>query len=140
MSIRVRFSEKGFHHPAFGRLGRGKNAGQIYKLPDSFAEKETIKVPIMDNTSKPPKKIGEKEVTRFKNLPESAEIISEDEFAEMQEEAADAGEKVTAVTPTVATPEQLDKVTGKGHVPKAQSAQERTTGRKPAKRKSARAK
>lgn len=38
MSITVRFSKRGFYHPAFGRLGMGDNAGRIYELPDFFKQ------------------------------------------------------------------------------------------------------
>jgi hypothetical protein len=37
MPINVRFDKSGFYHPAFGRMGRGKNAGRVYSLPDFFA-------------------------------------------------------------------------------------------------------
>jgi len=37
MPITVRFDKVGFYHPAFGRMGRGKNAGRVYTLPDFFA-------------------------------------------------------------------------------------------------------
>lgn len=37
MSINVRFDKVGFYHPAYGRMGRGKNAGRVYQLPDFFA-------------------------------------------------------------------------------------------------------
>lgn len=37
MPINVRFDKVGFYHPAFGRMGRGKNAGRVYNLPDFFA-------------------------------------------------------------------------------------------------------
>jgi hypothetical protein len=37
MPINVRFDKVGFYHPAFGRMGRGKNAGRVYTLPDFFA-------------------------------------------------------------------------------------------------------
>lgn len=36
MPINVRFGKNGFYHPAFGRMGRGKNAGRVYTLPDFF--------------------------------------------------------------------------------------------------------
>jgi hypothetical protein len=36
MPINVRFDKVGFYHPAFGRMGRGKNAGRVYTLPDFF--------------------------------------------------------------------------------------------------------
>jgi hypothetical protein len=38
MPINVRFDKAGFYHPAFGRMGRGKNAGRVYSLPDFFSE------------------------------------------------------------------------------------------------------
>lgn len=129
MAIRVRFGTHGFHHPAFGRLGRGKNADRIYVLPDEFAEKETIKIPTMDNTARPPRKTGEIEVTRYKHLPASAEIISDEDFKEMVEEANLTGEEPPkAARPITATPEALEKVTGRGKTQKRQDAQERTTG------------
>ena len=37
MPITVRFDKVGFYHPAYGRMGRGKNAGRVYSLPDFFA-------------------------------------------------------------------------------------------------------
>jgi hypothetical protein len=37
MPINVRFDKNGFYHPAYGRMGRGKNAGRVYTLPDFFA-------------------------------------------------------------------------------------------------------
>ncbi len=36
MPINVRFDKVGFYHPAYGRMGRGKNAGRVYTLPDFF--------------------------------------------------------------------------------------------------------
>jgi len=38
MAINVRFDKNGYYHPAYGRMGRGKNAGRIYSLPDCFAD------------------------------------------------------------------------------------------------------
>jgi len=37
MTINVQFDKAGFYHPAFGRMGRSKNAGRVYSLPDFFA-------------------------------------------------------------------------------------------------------
>lgn len=137
MAIRVRFDQNGFYHPAYGRLGRGKNAGRIYVLPDVFGEKETIEVDVMDATHKPPQPTGKKKtITRLKNLPNTAEIIDADVVEELQELAdegdQDAAEELAeikqAAKPPVATQEALDKVTGRGKVAKPQSAQERTTG------------
>lgn len=145
MAIKVRFDNNGWYHPAYGRLGRGKNAGLVYRLPDMFGEKETIKVPVMDRTAKPPKQIAEKEVTRFKYLPETAEVLDDEAWEDLVEEAKDAGEdppktvKPTASELVDGDPEQ---VAGRGREPKAQDAQERTTGtssKRPARRKAVRA-
>lgn len=137
MAITVRFDKNGFYHPAYGRLGRGKNEGKIYKLPDAFGEVETIRVPLMDHTAKPPRESGKfKEITRFKNIPSTAEIIKQDMIEELEYAAeegdTDAAEELAEIKaakqPKVATPEALEKVTGRGKVAKAQSAKERTTG------------
>ncbi len=144
MAIRVRFDKNGFYHPAFGRLGRGKNEGRIYVLPDVFGEVETIKVPIMNPAHKPPIPTGEyKEITRFKNIPSSSVIISKDEVSDLEARAEEGdpeakeelAEIKAAIAPKVATPEHLEKVTGRGNVAAAQSAQERTTGTKRRSRK-----
>lgn len=87
MAINVRFAKTGWYHPSFGRLGIGKNLNKVYKLPDQFAEQETIKVPVLDRTSKPPRQVGEKEVTRYKYLPSSAEVIPDPELEEEIEAA-----------------------------------------------------
>lgn len=34
--MKVRFSKNGFFHPAFGRMGRGKQAGDVYELDDEI--------------------------------------------------------------------------------------------------------
>ena len=136
MPIKVRFSKNGFYHPAYGRLGRGKNEGRVYMLPDIFGEKETYEVEIRDPTSKPPRVVGKREVTRYKNIPSDAEIIDEN-VVDGLKQAINSGDNdaveelkeiENARMPTVATPEALEKVTGRGHTPKAQSAKERTTG------------
>jgi hypothetical protein len=145
MAIKVRFDKDGFHHPAYGRLGRGKDAGRVYLLPDQFGEKEEHTIDIMDNSSKPPRKVGEKKVTRYKYLPRSAEIIGEDVVEELTAAAdegdPDAAEELDAIKkamrPAVATEEQLAKVTGGPKRAKAQGAEERTTGRRRSARKAA---
>jgi hypothetical protein len=38
MPVNVRFDKNGFYHPAFGRMGRGKNAGRVYSLPEFFVK------------------------------------------------------------------------------------------------------
>jgi len=143
MAIRVRFDNNGWYHPAYGRLGRGKDAGQVYRLPDMFSETETIKVPVMDRTSKPPRQIGEKEITRYKHLPQSAKILDDEAWeAELEEAAEHNEEPPKAVTPTASelVDETAEQIAGRGKETKAQSAQERTTGtsKRPSRRKAVR--
>jgi hypothetical protein len=129
MAIRVRFSRDGWYHPAFGRLGRGKGTDVIYRLPDQFGEEETIVVPIMDHTSKPPRQVSEKEITRYKYLPESAHTIDDEEFADLEEAAESENEaKPKAITPKTAEADALEEVTGRGKTKKVQSAEDRTAG------------
>ena len=116
MPIKVRFDKNGFYSPVYGRLGRGKNEGRVYTLPDEFGMRETIKVPVMDRSTKPPKQIGEKEVTRYKLLPSSATIIDEEYVSELRDELEHTGgddakeiedelEQIKhAVRPKIATP------------------------------------
>ena len=137
MAIRVRFDKNGFYHPAYGRLGRGKNEGRVYVLPDAFGETEEVKIAIMNPSHKPPIPTGEyKTRKRFKLLPSTAEIISQDEVKELQELAEEGDEEAKeqleeikqALAPKVATPEHLERVTGGPRKGKAQDATERTTG------------
>lgn len=130
MPIKVRFDKNGWYHPAYGRLGRGKkNEGKTYLLPDMFGERETIKVPIIERSPKPPKQVGEKEITRFKYLPSTARIIDDETFAEEVTAAEDSGEPVPQVERPLESelvgPERLP---GQRKPNKPQSAQERTTG------------
>ena len=149
MPIKVRFDKNGFHSSVYGRLGRGKNEGRVYTLPDEYGIVETVKVPVMDNSSKPPKMVGEKEITRYKNIPSSAEIIDDGYVAELLEdlentggdEAAEIEDEIEqikhAVRPKVATPEALDKLkrtAGTGRDAPPQDAIERTTGKRRAKK------
>ena len=129
-TINVRFDNAGYYHPAYGRLGRGKNGNVTYLLPAEFGERETIVVPVMDPSSKPPRKVGEKKVTRYKLLPETAEIIPYEDIKEDAKNAELTGEPREFVVkrPIVAGPEALERVVGTGRGPKKQSARERTTG------------
>lgn len=128
--MKVKFDKHGFYHPAFGRLGRGNGAGSWYTLPAVFAEKETITVPLMDNTSKPPRHVGDKEVTRFKFLPQSATVLKDDkDFEAMQKQAEEDGEEpLKAVRPKPASDASEYMPTGQSKA-KAQGAVERTTGK-----------
>ena len=87
MAIRVRFAKNGCYHPAFGRLGRGKNEGKVYVLPDSFGEQETVEVPVFDATARPRRQTGSRTVTRYKYLPSSCEVLDEKELEKQIEEA-----------------------------------------------------
>lgn len=128
MSIRVQFDKAGWYHPAYGRLGRGSHKGRIYELPDQFGETETLTIPVMDQTARPPRKTGERQITRYKFLPNTVTIVDDAAMEMLREEALDAGEpEPKAIRPKAADQDELKKVTGRA-TPKAQSAQERTTG------------
>lgn len=129
MAIRVRFDKHGWYHPAFGRLGRGRTEGKIYVLPEMFAERETITVPIMDQKSMPPTQIGEKEVTRYKHLPQSVEILDADEIdAEIAEAKAMGDTPPEVIRPITSELIDVEQLPGQRKVPPAQTAKERTTG------------
>ncbi len=124
MPIKVRFDKNGFQSPVYGLLGRGKDEGRVYTLPDEFGLEETVKVPVMDRTSKPPKQVGEIEITRYKNIPSSAEIITDDYVSELKEEldtlggeeAQEVEDELASIKnsarPKVATPEKLEALKG----------------------------
>ncbi len=138
MAIQVQFDKNGWYHPAFGRLGRGDQNGKIYELPDVFGQKEEVTIPVMDRSSKPPRKIDERKVTRYKLLPSTVRILGKEDMDELVEEARDANEpEPKPVRPRVADSAELDKAkktAGRGAEPQAQSAQERTTGKRPSRR------
>lgn len=137
MSIKVRFDKNGYYHPAFGRLGRGKNAGRVYVLPDEFGQREIVEVEVRDPKTKEVVEVRKKE--RFKLLPRTAEIIDEDRMEELKDEALEHGEDPPKpIKPRVVGKEHLEKVTGKGRVSTPQSGQERTTGRRASSRRARR--
>lgn len=110
--IFVRFDKQGFYHPAYGRLGRGKAEGFIYRLPAEFGTP------------------GE--------LPSSAEILDRSGAERIVEESTDEdGKPELAIRkPKVVDEEQLDRtITGAGRQRKPQSAIERTA---PSRRRSRR--
>jgi hypothetical protein len=78
MSINVRFDKVGFYHPAYGRMGRGKNAGRVYALPDFFADEG--------------------------KLPRSAEVIRDKQHLE---EVLEEEDQKKPIKPTVVDEEQL---------------------------------
>jgi len=91
MPINVRFDKVGFYHPAFGRMGRGKNAGRVYSLPDFFADAG--------------------------KLPVSAEII---EDKEQLEEILEEESQPKPIKPKVVDEEQLKRAQQTAE-PKAES-------------------
>lgn len=80
MPINVRFDKSGFYHPAYGRMGRGKNAGRVYTLPDFFAAQG--------------------------KLPRSADII---EDKEKLEEILEEENQTKPIKPKVVDEEQLKR-------------------------------
>ena len=88
MPINVRFDKNGFYHPAYGRMGRGKNAGRVYTLPDFFsgegklpasaeviADKEQLEEILEEeNQTKPikPKVVDEEQLKRAERAPKPA--------------------------------------------------------------------
>ena len=97
--IYVRFDKGGFyHHPAYGRLGYGKEENHIYRLPVEFGASG--------------------------GLPSSAEILDRTGAELVVEEDEGA---VRIQKPKVVDQEQLERtITGRGQARKQASAQERT--------------
>ena len=127
--MKVKFDKHGFYHAAYGRLGRGNSVNQWYTLPAVFGEKETIKVPIYDPTSKPKREVDTKTITRYKYLPQSATILEEADFDGMKKQLEDDGEDAPkAIKPKAASDagEHLPTAQSKR---KAQSPSARTTGK-----------
>jgi hypothetical protein len=127
--MKVKFDKHGFYHPAYGRMGRGNSVNQWYTLAAVFGEKETLEVPIYDPTSKPPREVGKKKVTRYKYLPQTATILEEEQFDVMKKQLEDDGEDAPkAIKPKAASDasEHLPTAQSKR---KAQSPSERTTGK-----------
>lgn len=73
MPINVVFTRAGFHHPAYGRMGMGKNVGRIYRLPDIFAEEGMLPKSVTILTVK-----GEKGPKIWKGY--NVETISDEEL------------------------------------------------------------
>ena len=122
--MKVRFDKHGFYHPSFGRIGRGKNKGQWYTLPNVFAETEEITVPVMDPTTRPPRKVSEKKIKRFKYLPRTAEVLEDKAFVAIREEAEEKGDEPPKAIPPARASDAEDhlpagkKTTGKKSTPK----------------------
>jgi len=79
--ITVQFSKNGFYHPAYGRLGRGRNVNKVYSLPDAFGEPG--------------------------RLPSTTRILERDDLPEILEEE----EQAAPIRPKVVDEEQLRRVT-----------------------------
>ena len=80
MPIQVMFDKNGFYHDAFGRMGRGKQSGVVYTLPDVFKEQGM--------------------------LPKTAEIITDPEV--LEDILDEVGQK-KPIKPVVASEEALTK-------------------------------
>jgi|TARA_R110000772_G_scaffold226148_1_gene336824 hypothetical protein len=127
--MKVKFDKHGFYHPAFGRLGRGRNVNTWYTLPAVFSEQETIDIPIWDATSKPKREVGTKSVTRYKYLPQSAEILEEAAFDDMKKQLEDDGEDAPKPVKPKAASDAAEYMPTAQSKAKAQSPIERTTGK-----------
>lgn len=99
MPINVVFDKNGFYHPVFGRMGRGRNQGKVYTLPDAF-DKNGM-------------------------LPSTAELI--DDPDDLEETLELEGQR-KPIKPKVLDEGRAEKITGAGRRKKASSAAERTTG------------
>lgn len=86
MPIDVRFNKRGFYHPAFGRMGRGRNAGKVYTLPDAFATTGMLPfdAQIIDNGDEL-EKILEDEGQR---KPIKPKLVDEEQLAKTEKAAA----------------------------------------------------
>jgi hypothetical protein len=80
MPISVKFDKNGFHHPIYGRMGRGRFAGMVYILPEEFAAKGM--------------------------LPSTAVILESDEAEDLLEET---GQR-KAIKPAVLDAERYERV------------------------------
>lgn len=96
MPINVRFDKVGFYHSAYGRMGRGKNAGRVYTLPDVFGEEG--------------------------NLPASAEIIEDKAHLE---EILEEEEQARPIKPKLVDEEQLKRTEAKAQAKPATSSSRR---------------
>lgn len=128
--MKVKFDKNGFYHPAYGRLGRGNSVNQWYTLPAVFGEKETIDIPIWDATSKPKREVGTKSVTRYKYLPQSAEILEDEAFDDMKKQLEDDGEEAPKPMRPKAASDASEHLPTAQSKAKAQSPSERTTGKR----------
>jgi len=78
MSITVVFDRSGFYHPAYGRMGLGKNSGVPYKLPDAFKGKGMLPATakILKGGDELEKALDEAEVTK----PLTPKIVDETQY------------------------------------------------------------
>lgn len=111
MAIRVIFGKDGFYHPAFGRMGRGRNAGRIYILPDQFAEQEEFEYEVRDPRTREVKEKRKK--TRYKHLPDNVKILDDAAIEELKEQALEDGEDPPKpIKPKEIDPDKLQEIKG----------------------------
>ncbi len=93
MPINVRFDKNGFYHPAYGRLGRGKNAGQIYSLPDFFGE--TGKLPLSAMIIEDKEQLEDVLEEEEQKKPIKPKVVDEDQLkrAQSSKPAADSNRR-----------------------------------------------
>lgn len=87
MPINVRFDKNGFYHPAFGRMGRGKNAGRVYSLPDFFGAPG--KLPSSATVIEDPAKLEEILEEEEQAKPIKPKVIDEDQLKKAEKAAAE---------------------------------------------------
>ena len=86
--MKVRFSKNGFYHPAFGRMGLGKNAGDIYDLPEIFRASGMLpsSAEILDD--KPAEDVEELLERQGQKRPHKPKVVDESQFEKAKEMAA----------------------------------------------------
>ena len=88
MPINVRFDKVGFYHPAYGRMGRGKNAGRVYQLPDFFATEG--KLPVSAEIIEDKEKLEEILEEENQTKPIKPKVVDEEQLARSEQSAEKA--------------------------------------------------
>lgn len=87
MPINVKFDKVGFYHPAYGRMGRGKNAGRVYQLPDFFAAPG--KLPATAEIIKDPEVLEQVLEEAEQPKPIRPKLVDEEQLARTERAASD---------------------------------------------------
>jgi hypothetical protein len=85
MPINVRFGKNGFYHPAFGRMGLGKMAGDVYTLPDLFREEGML--PKSAVILEDPAAVSELLEEQRQRKPHAPKVIDEEQLEKARERA-----------------------------------------------------